>query len=388
MTTFAAPRLLIGSTLTGPGAIAVEDGRIVEVLDGLPAPGADRIVLEHGILTAGMIDLQFNGAFGVEMVSASMEEWNAVSRALAGHGVTSFQPTFVTARVADLTAALQSTTSFRQAVDSAGGARMVGVHLEGPMISRPGAHDPNLIQLPSVELARKLVEAAPGLVTMVTLAPELPGALDVIRWLRHQGVVISIGHSNAMAIEAQKAADAGATAVTHIFNAQRPFTHREPGIAGQALYDPRLVSGLIADLVHVAPQVCVTVMRAAPGRVALITDSATPAGMPPGHYRVGGREVEVDEVGGTPHLADGTLAGSVLMLDRAVRNVVGLGCGLTEVLLAVTRVPAEVLGRNDLGRLEVGAPADLVWWSDDLVPLRTWVGGTQAYDSKWEAVPE
>ena len=111
MTTFAAPRLLIGSTLTGPGAIAVEDGRIVEVLGGLPVTRADRIVLEHGILTAGMIDLQFNGAFGVEMVSASMEEWNAVSRALAGHGVTSFQPTFVTARVADLTAALQSTTS-------------------------------------------------------------------------------------------------------------------------------------------------------------------------------------------------------------------------------------------------------------------------------------
>jgi N-acetylglucosamine-6-phosphate deacetylase len=218
-------------------------------------------------------------------------------------------------------------------------------------------------------------------ISMMTLAPELPGALDAIRRLRSHGVVVSIGHSDARGTEVDAAVEAGARMVTHIFNAQRGLGHREPGVAGQALADPRLTVGLIADLHHVAPEICTIVMQAARGRVALVTDAVAAAGMPPGSYELGGQQIRISPGEGLARRTDGTIAGSSLSLDAAVRNLVDVGIAASDVLDAATRVPADVLGRTDLGRLATGAKADLVWWSDDLRPLRVWIGGHVAYDA-------
>jgi N-acetylglucosamine-6-phosphate deacetylase len=166
--------------------------------------------------------------------------------------------------------------------------------------------------------------------------------------------------------------------VTHVFNAQRGLHHREPGVAGQALADPRLACGLIADLHHVHPAICRVVMEAAGGRVALVTDAVSALGMPPGRYELGSEVVELHE-GSPPLRADGTLAGSTLRLDEAVGNVVSLGIDPVRAVGAATRTPAELIGRSDLGRLEPGARADLVWLSDSWRALATWVDGVQVW---------
>ncbi|MGH9065751.1 MAG: N-acetylglucosamine-6-phosphate deacetylase [Acidimicrobiales bacterium] len=379
MPIISAPRLLVDDALAGPGAVRIEGDRIVEVLAGAPPPGPDHLALSGGILSPGLVDLQVNGAFGVDLVRASAEEWRAVSERLPATGVTAFQPTYITAPLATLLDGLRRTPSPAE-LEQGGGARILGVHLEGPFLSpmRAGVHDPAHMRLPAPDLVEDLVGAAAGGLTMVTLAPELPGALAAIRRLAAAGVRVSVGHSDATAAQVRAAADAGATMVTHVFNAQRGLGHREPGVAGQGLADPRLVVGLIADLRHVAPQVCAIVMQAAPGRVALVTDAIAAAGMPPGRYELGGIQVEVGPGDALPRRLDGTIAGSSLSLDRAVRNVAGLGTGLAGALVAASRVPADALGRKDLGRLAPGARADLVWWSDELSPLCTWVGGRVA----------
>jgi len=214
----------------------------------------------------------------------------------------------------------------------------------------------------------------------VTLAPEVEGSLAAITALTSAGILVSIGHSDATARQVVAAVDAGARMVTHLFNAQRPLHHREPGEAGQALADPRLTCGLIADPSHVAAAVCAIAFAAAPGRIFLVTDASAAAGMPPGRYRIGGEPVEVrpgDDP--APRLADGTLAGSVLRMDQAVANMVAAGAGLPEAVAAATRIPADLIGRPDLGRLVPGAAADLAWLGDDLRTRATWVAGRRVY---------
>jgi N-acetylglucosamine-6-phosphate deacetylase len=168
--------------------------------------------------------------------------------------------------------------------------------------------------------------------------------------------------------------------VTHLFNAQRPMHHREPGVVGQALADNRLTSSLIADLHHVSGQVAALAFAAAPGRICLITDAAACAGMPPGRYVLGGEPIELAEGDGTPPVrSDGTIAGSALRMDSAVANMVATGIGLAEAVAAGTRIPADLIGRSDLGRIAPGAVADLTWLSDHLRTIATWVGGQQVF---------
>jgi N-acetylglucosamine-6-phosphate deacetylase len=211
------------------------------------------------------------------------------------------------------------------------------------------------------------------------LAPELPGAIDAIRRLTAAGIVVSVGHSDALGSQVHDAVLAGARMVTHIFNAQRGFSHREPGVSGQALYEPTMTIGLIADFQHVSPEACAITMNAAPGRVALVTDAVAPAGMPPGSYELGGQRISVAPGEPLARNLDGTIAGAAIFLDQAVRNLVGIGRDVAEVLSAASTVPADVLSRHDLGRLAPGTQADVVWWSDDLHPLRTWVAGTEVF---------
>jgi len=374
----SAPRVVAGGRVLTPGTVVVEGDRIAEVRPGRPGGGGDHLRLEHGVLTAGLVDLQVNGYGGVDLAGADPEGWASVARELTATGVTSFLPTFITAPVDALAADLARARAAR--AHGSQGARILGVHLEGPFLSpaRRGAHDPRAMLDPAPEAVDRLVQAGQGILALMTLAPERDGGIAAVERLVRAGVVVSVGHSDARAAAVAAAADAGARMVTHLFNAQRGLHHREPGVAGQGLADPRLTLGLIADLEHVHPLVCRLVMAAAHGRVALVTDATAAAGMPPGRYRLGGELVELPEQG-PPVRADGTIAGSALRLDRAVANLAGLGVGLADAVAAATRVPADLLGRTDLGRLVPGALADLAWLDDDLRALATWVGGMPAH---------
>lgn len=401
MTVISAPRVLVGGHITGPASVIVDNGLVVDVLpatgrqstgnghqghsaNGYPTGDPDHIALPAGILTPGLIDLQVNGGFGVDLQVADESGWAHLAGSLAARGVTAFQPTFITAPVTHLREALERAAALRPLLDRPGYARILGTHLEGPFLSplRNGVHLPALMTPPTPEaLDVLLADGLPeGTLTMVTIAPEQPGALDAVRRLRKAGVVVSVGHSDATADVVRDAADAGATMVTHIFNAQRGLRHREPGVAGQALDDHRYHIGLIPDLQHVSAPVCRLVLAVAAGRVALVSDAMAAAGMPPGRYELGGQLIEVT-ADGPPRDAAGTIAGSALCLDTGVRNLVEAGCDEAVVLDAATRVPAEVMGREDLGRLAPGALADMVWWGDDLSVRRTWIGGEVVFDA-------
>ena len=376
-TVVSAPQLLVGDRLVRSGAVVIRDGVVDEVLDQVPSGDADHVRLQSGVLTAGLVDLQVNGCFGVDFADTTPDGWAQARRALARTGVTAFLPTAITARVDDLVAFVAEVGGERDRGDAQGQARILGAHLEGPFLSplHAGAHDPALMTSPTDGDLDRLLSRGDGALAMVTLAPELPGAENAIRRLREAGVVVSVGHTDATAEQVERAADAGASMVTHLFNAQRALHHREPGVPGAALDDTRFRLGLIADLHHVAGPVVRLAFAAAAGRVVLVTDAVAAMGMPPGTYALSGEPAAVDSPGSPPRRLDGTLAGSALSLDQAVRNVVGLGVPPATALTAATRTPADALGRPELGRLEAGSVADLVWWDDDLLVQRTWIDG-------------
>jgi N-acetylglucosamine-6-phosphate deacetylase len=376
MISIAAPRVVAGSRLLAPGRVEIEGGRIAAVTEG--DDGAD-MKLPYGVLVPGLVDLQVNGFFGVDFIDATPQQWADVARRLAGTGVTAFAPTIITAPIQDLVEGLDRAAAAMHA-QSVPAARILGVHVEGPFLSerRKGAHNPALLRDPDPVAVEALLDAAPGALLIVTLAPERPGALGAIRRLTGAGVLVSVGHTDATAAEVSAAADAGARMVTHLFNAQRPLHHREPGTAGHALVDPRLTAGLIVDLHHVTGEVCLLAFAAAPGRIALVTDAVSAAGMPPGRYVLGGEPVILEQ-GRPPVRTDGTIAGSGLRLDEAVANAVGVGVDLVTAVGAATTVPADLLGRSDLGRIAAGAAADLVWLGDDLLTRATWVNGRQVF---------
>jgi N-acetylglucosamine-6-phosphate deacetylase len=379
----SAPRLLVEGALIGAGAVVIEGGVIVDVLEGRPKPDADHVALDSGILSPGLIDVQINGCLGVDFVQATDAEWEMISRTLPSFGVTAFQPTFITNPIPSMVAGLRRFAAVRPQLDAALGAHAVGVHIEGPFISpaRRGVHDVQFMLEPNTANLDALLgdPLAAAQITMLTLAPELPGALEAVRRLAAAGIVVAVGHSDALGAQVHEAVVAGASMVTHIFNAQRGFSHREPGVSGQALYEPTMTIGLIADFHHVAREACAITMNAAPGRVALVTDAVAPAGMPAGVYELGGQKIQVLPDENVARNLDGTIAGAAIFLDQAVRNLVGIGRGIADVLSAASTVPADVLHRSDLGRLAAGAHADIVWWSDDLRPLRTWVDGEEVH---------
>jgi N-acetylglucosamine-6-phosphate deacetylase len=378
----AASRMLMGADVVSPGYVGWADGVIATAGIG-PPPGRPDLELTEGVLLPGLVDLQVNGYFGVELGSAGAAGWAQVARRLAETGVTAFVPTFITSPVAELIAALRRSAAIAADLAGAGpGARVLGIHLEGPFISRnrPGAHNKAWMRDPDPATVKALLDAGAGRVRLVTLAPELDGAMAAIGQLTRAGVLVSVGHSDATAQQVSAAVASGAAMVTHLFNAQRPMHHREPGVVGQALTDTRLVASLIADTHHVAGQVAALAFRAAPGRICLVTDAAASAGMPPGRYVLGGEPVVLRAGDGVPPTrADGTIAGSALRMDAAIANMVGAGVDLAAAAAAATQIPADLIGRRDLGRIAVGVAADLAWLGDDLRTRATWIAGHQAY---------
>lgn len=386
-----APELLIaaasvipaipGSSVMTPGYVAFADGVITDVGAGPPPRAAD-LELSTGALLPGLVDLQVNGYFGVDLQAAGADGWAQVVARLPETGTTAFLPTFITAPIDELSAALRGAVGLAPALALTGGARVLGVHVEGPFIApnRRGAHNEAWITTASPEAVTALLETGRGLLKMVTLAPERDGGMAAIDQFTRAGVLVSVGHSDATARQVASAVDRGARMVTHLFDGQRPLHHREPGVVGQALADRRLTSGLIADLCHVCAEVCGIAFAAAPGRICIVTDAAACAGMPPGQYLLGGEPIELPPGDGVPPVrADGTLAGSGLRMDMGVANMIAAGVGLADAVAAATRIPADLIGRPDIGRIARRAAADLAWLGDDMRTRATWVGGELAY---------
>jgi N-acetylglucosamine-6-phosphate deacetylase len=251
---------------------------------------------------------------------------------------------------------------------------VLGAHLEGPFLSprRLGIHPAAARRDPDAALLERLLAAGP--VGLVTLAPELPGASELIRTLVQHEISISCGHSDATSEEANAAFDAGVHSVTHLFNAMRPFAHRDPGIAGVALARDDVVVQIILDGVHLAPETAIVVWRAASGRVALVTDAMAGAGLTDGSYRLGGLDIEIHD--GAARGPGGALAGSTLTMIQAIRNLHALGVPLEQAVDAATAVPARVVRSPTSGRLAAGVPADIVVLTDELEVERVLIEGT------------
>ncbi len=362
-----------------PAAIHIRDGRVARM--GLPAGLAagpeDEVLDASGLLVVpGLIDLQINGAFGEDFTQAPGCIWR-VGAQLVRYGVTAFLPTIITS---SLETVAQAQAVLRQGPPPGyQGARPLGLHLEGPFLNpqKKGAHPPAWLRQPDLP-AIDAWSPQQG-VRLVTLAPELPQALMLVQALRQRGVVVSAGHSMASYEQAQQALQAGVGWGTHLFNAMPPLGHREPGLAGALLSAGTTPVGLICDGLHVHPALVAVAWRAKqPHGLILVTDAMAALGMPPGRYRLGDMEALVD--GTTARLADGTLAGSLLTLPQAIRNLVDFtGCSLAEALAAATRLPADLLGEACLGRVAPGCAADLALLTPDLQVEATIVNGQVVY---------
>lgn len=366
-----AGQLLLGGELV-PGTLMVDGGHIVGIRRGETAPGGASVQAE--IIAPGYIDLQVNGGYGVEVTDGA-EALRTLARRLPETGVTRFLPTVVSSPddcYRDLALSIE-------AVGNAAGARPLGLHLEGPLLSsqRAGAHAADVIMAPSGPLLQRLL--ASGVVRMMTLAPEHSDAATQIRELRAQDITVSLGHTDASYDEFIAGVDAGATMATHLFNAMAPFHHRAPGAVGAALVDPRVTVGLIADGIHSHPaSLRLTVAAKGTGGIALVTDMMSAAGMPPGRYALAGQHVNSD--GASARLADGTLAGAIVTMDQAVRRMVRWA-GLTPAaaIRMASETPARVLGLRDAGTIVEGGAADLVLLDRTLHVRATIIGGRLAY---------
>jgi N-acetylglucosamine-6-phosphate deacetylase len=350
---------------------ALVGGRIVpgdlEVVDGSIAAYGIGTGNGRGIAAPGFVDLQVNGFGGVDLIGADADGYRRAGEALLETGVTAYLPTFISAPEEQLVAALEGLP-----IDT-GGPRILGAHLEGPFISknRLGIHPAAARRQPDAALLGRLLAAGP--VRLMTLAPELEGAGELIDLLLSRGVTVSCGHTDATAAQAVEAFDRGARTVTHLFNAMRPFRHRDPGLAGAALSRDDVVVQIILDGVHLAEETARVVWQSAAGRVALVTDSVAGAGLGDGTYMLNGFEIEVRD--GVARGPEGVLAGSTLTMVEAVRNLHGLGAPLAEAFAAASAVPARVVGLPTLGRLDVDLPADIVVLDDNLEIDRVFVGG-------------
>ena len=323
-----------------------------------------------GSAVPGFVDLQVNGFGGVDFAAADLDGYAAAGRALAATGVVAYQPTLVTGPIDAVANALET---LRQARGRVPGPHVIGAHLEGPFLSpaRAGTHPVEHLRTPDPGLLERLLTSGP--VTQVTLAPELPGALELVGLLAGRGVLVSAGHSDADATTAHAAVAAGTRTVTHLFNAMRPFSHRDPSLPGVALARSDVTVQLIVDGVHLAPEAVLLAWRAAGGRLVLVTDAIAAAGVGDGTCRLG--EVEISVRGGEARRGDGVLAGSVLSMDAAVRNLAALGVAPADALVAAAARPAALIGRDDLGVLHPGSAANLVILDDDLAVRQTIIGG-------------
>lgn len=367
-------RLVDDGRITDDAWVLFADGRVSAIGHGDGRPDADELVDGGGgCLTPGFIDIHGHGGAG-----ASYDDGpEAIGRARAlhrAHGTTRAVVSLVTASLDELAARAAMVADLAEA-----DATILGSHLEGPFLDpgHKGAHTESLLRTPEAASVDRLLEAGRGTIRQVTLAPELAGASDAIARFAAAGVTVAVGHTDADDEIARRAFDAGATLLTHAFNAMRGIHHRAPGPVVAALRDERVRLELVADAVHVDLDVIAVAFAAAGDRIALVTDAMAAAGAPDGAYDIGGLAVTVTD--GVARLDDGgAIAGSTLTQDVALRRVVGAGVPLAVAVRALTSTPADAIGRADLGRLGVGSRADAVLLDDELRVQRVWVDGVPA----------
>ena len=342
-------------------------------------PGAQEVVARDQIAVPGFVDVHIHGAGGRDVMEASTDALRKVAATIGSHGTTSFVATTVTA---DPNAIIRSSEGIARYIalqhkETFAGAEVLGVHFEGPFISpvRRGVHPPEWLKLPSADLLDKFVAAAQGHALILTIAPELLGAMPCIDAARKTGMVVGIGHTDATYEQTRAAVARGAHHAIHTYNAMRPFSHRDPGVIGAVLTSSDISAELIADGVHVDETAMRLLLQAkGAGGVILISDGISATGMPDGQYTLGGFEVTVS--GGVCRNSEGKLAGSTLTLDRALRNIIQLGASLRDALQMLTFNPAKLLGiEHKKGVLRANADADVLLLHEDLRVAQVYARG-------------
>jgi N-acetylglucosamine-6-phosphate deacetylase len=384
----ATTLLHVGKAITPKGEIAnagilIADSEIEMVgpRSGMELPsGATEVQATDSTAIPGFVDVHIHGAGGHDVMEANETALSTITGRLAAFGTTSLLATTITASADDTCRSVEGIAKYisGQYQTSDTRAEILGIHFEGPFLSkeRRGVHPAEWLQLPSAELLQRFLQAAAGNARILTIAPELLGATPCIDAARSLGMVVSIGHTDATYEQARAAVAHGAHHATHVYNAMRPFTHRDPGVIGAVLTTPEVTAELIADGIHV-DEIAMKVLLQAKGAqgVVLISDGTSATGMPDGEYMLGGLRVTVN--GGVCRNAEGRLAGSTLTLDRALRNIVGLGIPLADAVRMLTLNPATLLGIEfKKGALRTGADADIVLLNDGLEIERVWARGT------------
>src|SRR2546423_1570878 len=366
-------------------AVVIEDGKITAIgrRDAIEVPkGVKEHDARQSTLAPGFVDIHIHGAGARDVMEASAEALETVTATVARHGTTTLIATTVSAPVDETCKSLEGIARYIESdanrkIPREIRAQIQGIHLEGPFISaaRRGVHPPAALAEASVATFNRFMAAANGCARILTLAPELPGALHVIDAASKAGVTVALGHTDATYAEARTGIEHGARHAVHVFNAMRPFSHRETGVLGAILTDNSVTAEIIADGVHVDdPAIQILLAAKGSGSVVLVSDGTAATGMPDGTYKLGPFEFTVS--GGVCRNAEGRLAGSTLTLDRAVKRMVSLGVPLREAVQMATLNPAKRVGLDkSKGVLAKGADADLVFLKSDLTIARVLTRG-------------
>jgi N-acetylglucosamine-6-phosphate deacetylase len=377
-----AGRLLTPTSEITNAGILIREGVIEELglREGMRLPvGAQEISAIGKTAIPGFVDVHIHGAGGRDVMEGSADALASVTKTVARHGTTSMVATTVTASPDDTIRSVEGIAHYisQQHETDDTRAEVLGIHFEGPFLSpaRRGVHPPEWLQLPSSEMLGKLLQAAAGNAQILTIAPELLGAMPCIDAARNAGMVVAMGHTDATYEQARAAIAHGVHHAVHVYNAMRPFSHRDSGVIGAVLTSPEVSAELIADGVHVEEIAMKVLLQAkGPEHMILISDGISATGMPDGKYILGKLEVTVS--GGICRNSEGKLAGSTLTLDRALRNIVGLGVPFADAVRMLTLNPASLLGIEfKKGVLRVGADADIVLLDEELQLANVWVRG-------------
>ena len=375
-------RIVTDYEVWSEGVVIFEGGMILDVIPE-DAP-LDRSVevrdLGNSIIVPGFVDLQVNGGFGIDVATAP-DHLPELSRALLATGTTAYLPTVISSPDTLYEDALPDiATAANGPTDS---AQVLGVHLEGPFLSpeKKGAHAADDILPPDSDYLSKLLDLGP--IRMLTLAPEIPGAGELVRIARDQGIVVSAGHSNATFEIAYPALDSGIASITHLFNAMSSLHHRDPGLPGAAFAHPNVVCGLISDGLHVHPETIHFAFKMlGPDRIYLVTDATAGTGMERGRFSLATREIFVEA--GVTRLGNGAIAGSILTMAEALQNILAFtGCTLPEAVRMSSTTPARLVGEGRRkGRLVPGYDADITILAPDLSVEAVWRGGKRVYAAR------
>ncbi|WP_376769367.1 N-acetylglucosamine-6-phosphate deacetylase [Paenibacillus germinis] len=368
-------RVVAETGIIEQGSVCVENGRITAIVEGelVHSEGLDILDGEGKLLIPGMIDVHIHGAKGYDMMDGTVRSIEVVSETCAATGCTSFLATSVSSKMEDL---LRMIYTVKQVAGKERGASIVGIHTEGPYlnIKRKGMQNEAFLRHPDMTEMERVVEQAGSLLKMVTIAPELPGGMELVTYLRERGIIVAIAHSDATYDEATEAFRLGASHITHCFNGMRPIHHRDPGLVVAAFEQPHVSLQAIVDHVHLHPAI-VRLMHKIKGAegMVLITDALHAMGLGDGDYQFGGHAVKV--FGGVAQLQDGTLASSTVTMNEALRNTVELGISLEDAVTMASRTPADLLGLPQKGRIALGADADMVLLDDKFQVAWTMIGG-------------